>query len=281
MLGQRGLYYRGWLANTIHPPISGWSNYEHDLWELYNLREDRAQMYNLAAEHPDVLEKMKGLWFYYAGIYQGLPLDDRSALEIMNSPRPQPSLPRSRYEYFPNCADVPESVAVNIRRRSYAIAAGATIDSPDAEGVLFAMGGVAGGHSLYIKDGRLQYLYNWLGEKHQRVTSAVDVPTGKHIFTAEFAKTGDDAATMSAVGTLTLYIDMKPAGQATIMTQPGYFSLTGEGVCVGRDSASSVSPDYRAPFRFTGGTIDRVVVDVSGEQYVDHEKEVAAWLMRD
>ena len=281
MLGQRGLYYRGWLANTIHPPISGWSNYEHDLWELYNLRKDRAQMNNLAAEHPDVLEKMKGLWFYYAGIYQGLPLDDRSALEISSSPRPQPSLPRSRYVYFPDCADVPESVAVNIRRRSYAIAAGATIDSPDAEGVLFAMGGVPGGHSLYIKDGRLHYMYNWLGEKHQRVTSAVEIPTGKHIFTAEFAKTGDDAATMSAVGTLTLYIDMKPVGQATIMTQPGFFSLTGEGACVGRDSASSVSPDYRAPFRFTGGTIDRVVVDVSGEQYVDHEKEVAAWLMRD
>ena len=281
MVGQRGLYHRGWLANTIHPPISGWSKYEHDLWELYNLQEDRAQMHNLAAEHPDVLEKLKGLWFYYAGIYHGLPLDDRNAFEIMTSPRPQPSLPRNRYIYYPDCADVPESVAVNIRRRSYAIAAGATIDSPDAEGVLFAMGGVAGGHSLYIKDRRLQYMYNWLGEKFQRVTSTVEIPTGKHIFTAEFAKTGDDAKTMSAVGTLTLYIDMKPVGQATIMTQPGFFSLSGEGVCVGRDSGSSVSPDYKAPFRFTGGTIDRVAVDVSGEHYVDHEKEVAAWLMRD
>lgn len=281
MLGQRGLYHRGWLANTVHPPISGWKGYEHDIWELYNLRDDRAQMHDLPAEHPGILEQMKGLWFYYAGIYHGLPLDDRSALEIHETPRPQPSLPRNHYVYFPDCADVPESVAVNIRRRSYAIAAGATIDTPDAEGVLFAMGGVAGGHSLYIRDRRLHYMYNWLGEKHQRVTSSFEVPTGKHVFTAEFARTGDDPRTMSAVGTLTLYIDMEPAGQATIMTQPGYFSLTGEGACVGRDSASPVSPDYRAPFRFTGGTIDRVVVDVSGEQYVDHEKEVAAWLMRD
>jgi hypothetical protein len=55
----------------------------------------------------------------------------------------------------------------------------------------------------------------------------------------------------------------------------------GDGLCVGRDSASPVSPDYRAPFRFTGGSIERVVVDVSGDHYVDHEKEVAAWLMRD
>ena len=281
MLGQRGLYSRGWLANTLHPPLSGWGGFDRDRWELYNMRDDRAQVHDLAGEHPDILERMKDLWFYYAGIYRGLPLDDRSALEILTGPRPQSSLPRNRYVYFPDCADVPESVAVNIRRRSYTVAAGATIDSPEAEGVLFATGGVAGGHSLYIRDRRLQYMYNWLGEKHQRVISAVEVPTGRHVFTAEFAKTGDDPATESAVGTLTLYIDMEPVGRTTIMTQPGYFALTGEGVCVGRDSASPVSPDYRAPFRFTGGTIDRVVVDVSGEDYVDHEKDVAAWLMRD
>jgi arylsulfatase len=42
-----------------------------------------------------------------------------------------------------------------------------------------------------------------------------------------------------------------------------------------------VSPDYRAPFPLTGGTIDRVVVDVSGDRYVDHDKEVLAYLARD
>jgi arylsulfatase len=59
------------------------------------------------------------------------------------------------------------------------------------------------------------------------------------------------------------------------------FALTGDGLCVGRDSASPVSPDYTAPFPFTGGTIDRVVVDVSGDHYVDHEKEILAYLARD
>ena len=172
-------------------------------------------------------------------------------------------------------------MAVSIRRRSYTIVAGTVIETPEAEGPLSAHGGVTGGHSLHIKDRKLHYLYNWLGEKHQRVTSAVEVPTGRHVFTAEFARTGDDPATMSAVGTLTLYIDMEPVGRATIMTQPGFFCYIGDGLCVGRDSASPVSPDYRAPFMFTRGTIDRVVVEVSGEDYVDHEKEVAAWLMRD
>ena len=86
MLGQRSLYYKGWLVNTIHPPISGWGRFEHDVWELYNLKEDRAQMNNLADKNPDILEKLKGLWYYYAGIYNGLPLDDRSALEILSCP---------------------------------------------------------------------------------------------------------------------------------------------------------------------------------------------------
>jgi len=277
MLGQRSLYYKGWLVNTIHPPISGWGRFEHDVWELYNLKEDRAQMNNLADKNPDILEKLKGLWYYYAGFYNGLPLDDRSALEILSAPRPEPSKPRNRYIYYPDGASVPEMVAVNISRRNYTIAAGAFIETPGAEGVLFAHGGVGGGHSLYIKDKKLHYIYNWLGEKIQRVTSDVEITTGKHAFTAEFVKTGDDK-TMSAVGTLTLFIDMKQVGQGTIMTQPGMF---GEGLSIGSDSGAPVSPDYAAPFRFTGGKIERVLVDVSGDNYVDHEKELSAWLMRD
>jgi len=281
MLGMRAIYHDGWLANTMHPPISGWGNFDKDEWELYELNEDRAQTRNVAAEHPELLEELKGLWFYYAGVFKGLPLDDRTALEIIMSPRPQPSEPRDRYIYYPNIADVPESVAVNVRRRSYTIAAGLTIDAEEAEGVLFAHGGTGGGHSLYIKDRKLHYVYNWLGEKVQTVTSDREVPTGKHILTAEFQKTGDDEQTKSATGTLTLYIDDEPVSKAEILTQPGMFALTGDGLSVGRDSASPVSPEYAAPFPFTGGTLDRVVVDVSGDHYVDHEKEILAYLARD
>jgi arylsulfatase len=147
--------------------------------------------------------------------------------------------------------------------------------------VLFAHGGVGGGHSLFLQGGRLHYVYNWLGEQIQKVSSEAELETGQHVFTAEFEKTGDEEATMSAVGTLTLYVDDQEVGSAEITTQPGMFSLVGDGLCVGRDSASPVSPDYASPFRFTGGAIDRVVVDVSGDHYVDHEKEVLAYLARD
>lgn len=280
MLGQRAIYHEGWLACTMHPPLSGWSKFEDDVWELYHLAEDRSQLHNRAAEKPELLEKLKGMWFYEAGVYRGLPLDDRSALEIVTSPRPQPGKPRNRYVYYADTSEVPESVAANVRGRSYTIAAGVTIDTPEAEGVLFAHGGVGGGHALYIQDGRLHYEYNWLGTKRQKVTSSRSVETGRHVFTAEFSRTGADD-TGSSTGTLKLYMNTDLVGQAEIVTQPGAFSLTGDGLCVGRDSASPVSSDYSTPFRFVGGTIERVIVDVSGEAYVDHEKEVLAWVARD
>lgn len=280
MLGQRAIYHEGWLANTLHPPLSGWSNFDKDRWELYHLAEDRTQTRNLADEYPEKLEELKGLWFFNAGRYDGLPLDDRTATEILTSERPQPSAPRDRYVYYPNTADVPESVAVNTRRRSFTIAAGAEVEE-SAEGVLFAHGGSAGGHALYIQDGHLHYTYNWLAEEFQKVSSDRAVEPGRHLLVAEFKKTGDDPKSGSALGTLTLYIDTEPVGKMEMRTQPGNFALTGDGLCVGRDSASAVSPDYKAPFPFTGGAIERVVIDVSGDAYVDHEKEAAAWLMRD
>ena len=280
MLGMRAIYHRGWLANTLHPPISGWGHFDQDEWELYNLAEDRAQMRNLAAEEPERLEQLKTLWAYYAGVYKALPLDDRSAGEILNDPRPQPSEPRDRYVYYPGAAEVPETVAVNIRRRSFSIAAGATLED-GAEGVLFSQGTRAGGHALYLQDGRLHYTYNWLGEREQTVSSEVELPAGEHVLSAEFQVSGDDPATMSAVGTLTLYLDTEAVGSAELMTQPGPFGLSGCGLAVGRGNGSSVSSSYDGAFPFKGGSIDRVAIDVSGDHYVDHEKEVLAYLARD
>jgi len=281
MLGMRGMYHQGWLANTLHPPISGWSHFEHDVWELYNLAEDRSQMNDLAAKEPERLEQLKTIWYFLAHDFGGLPLDDCSPLEIISRPKPTGNKPRSRYVYYPDAAPVPEQVAPNIRGRSYTIAAGATLDKPDAEGVLFAQGGNVGGHSLYIQNKRLVYLYNRLGEDLQKITSSAEVTAGKHAFTAEFKATGQDPQAHSALGTLTLYIDTQQVGQLQIRTQLGFFGLSGEGLYVGRNSGAAVSPDYQTPFAFTGGTVDRVAVDVSGEPFVDHEKEVAAWLARD
>ena len=44
-----------------------------------------------------------------------------------------------------------------------------------------------------------------------------------------------------------------------------------------------MTDDYagEAPYRFTGGTINRVAVDVSGEPYLDLEREAQAMMSRE
>lgn len=283
MLGQRSIYHEGWLACTVHPPLSGWGKFEQDVWELYDIAHDRSQSSNLAAVHPEKLEELKELWFAKAAEYNGLPLDDRSALEQILAERPSGTPERDRYIYYPDCASVPENSGVAIGGRSYTIAAGVKIDSAEAEGVLFAHGGVAGGHSLYLKDQRVKYAFNWVGTKVTTIESDRPVTAGSHVITAEFVATGrsEDPLMPGALGTLTLYIDDEAVGRSELTTQPGAFCLVGDGICVGRDDASPVTPDYTAPFDFTGGLIDKVVVDVSGERYVDHEAQVRGWFLLD
>ena len=86
-----------------------------------------------------------------------------------------------------------------------------------------------------------------------------------------------------ATGMLSLYHGDRKVGEGRIKTQPGNFELAGEGLCVGRDGGAAVTDDYpgAAPYRFTGGTINRVAVDVSGEPYLDLEREAAAMLARE
>jgi hypothetical protein len=283
MLGTRGIWHDGWKAVTTHPAISGWSNFDKDIWELYHTEEDRSELHNLAAEHPDKLDELVGLWFYEAGVNHAFPLDDRFAIEILTTPRPQLIPPRNRYPYRPSSVEVPESVAVNVRNRSFSIGALVDIPAPGAEGVLFAHGSWFGGHALYVKDNRLHYVNNFVGIEEQRIVSTADVPTGTNlILSVSFDKDGE-AAPGVATGILSLYHGEEKVGEGRIKTQPGKFSIAGEGLNVGCDRGEAVTSDYpgSAPWAFTGGTLHRVAVDVSGEPYVDLEREAVAMLSRE
>ncbi|WP_433193856.1 arylsulfatase [Nocardia sp. CA-107356] len=283
MLGTRGIWHDGWKAVTTHPAISGWGHFPEDTWELYHCQEDRSELRDLAAEEPVRLAELVGLWFHEAGANQALPLDDRAAVEIVTTPRPQLAPPRNRYVYRPGGAEVPESVAVNIRNRSYSIGALVDLPEPGAAGVLFSHGGRFGGHALYVKDNRLHYVYNFLGSEEQKISASEDLPTGENlILAASFEKDGEDPPG-TAHGVVSLYYGDRKVGSGRIRTQAGKFSLAGEGLHAGRDSGESVTDDYpgSAPWAFTGGTLNRVAVDVSGEPYVDLEREAVAMLSRE
>jgi arylsulfatase A-like enzyme len=283
MLGSRAIWHGGWKAVTTHPTLSGWGNFGKDTWELYHTEVDRSELHDLAADEPERLRELISLWYAEAGANDAFPLDDRSALEIIMTPRPLLSPARDRYLYYPDVAEVPESQAVNVRNRSYAIGAVVDIPQPGAGGVLFSHGSRFGGHALYVKDNRLHYAYNFVGITEQKVVADEEVPVGENlILSASFVKDGEDPPGVST-GILSLYYGDKKVGEARIKTQPGKFMLAGEGLCVGRDSGEPVTSDYPGvhPYEFTGGTIIRLAVDVSGEPYVDLEREAAAMLARE
>ena len=283
MLGSRGIWHDGWKAVTTHATVAGWGHFDADTWELYHTDVDRSELHDLSQEEPERLQAMINLWHAEAGANGAFPLDDRSPLEILTTPRPVLSPNRNRYVYYPDVAEVPESQAVNIRNRSYAIGALVTLPAPGASGVIFAHGSLFGGHALYVKDNRLHYVYNFLGMDEQHVVGETDVPTGDQlILAASFEKDGE-VSPGTATGMLTLFHGETKVGEGRIRTQPGKFSIGGEGLCVGRDSGEPVTGDYpgEEPHRFTGGTINRVAVDVSGEPYVDLEREAVAMMARE
>ncbi|MGZ6913655.1 MAG: arylsulfatase, partial [Acidimicrobiia bacterium] len=283
MLGTRAIWRDGWKAEAIHAGApSDWSHFAEDKWALYHVEEDRSECHDLADKHQDLLSELKDLWHVQAGMYFGLPLEDRTAIEVLTTPRPQMSPPRDRYIYFPGTLEVPEAVAVNVRGRSFKIAAEVDIHTPEAAGVLFAHGAKFGGHALYLKGGKLKYVYNYLGIHEQMVVSDQELPAGKCVLGVEFTK--ESQTPQATTGSLALFIGEKKVGElAGVMIQNGKFNLCGEGLNIGRDGGAPVTYDYplERPWAVVGATIERVVVDVSGEAYLDLEKEALAMMSRD
>jgi arylsulfatase len=279
MLGTRAIYHRGWKAVARHGALLGKGRYMDDVWELYHVAEDRSERTDLAVQFPDKVKELVATWFAVAGRHNGFPLDDRTALEILTSERPSVSKGRDSYHYYAHTAPVPEEVGPNIRNRSYSIAAELSLTSPEAAGVVFSAGSRFGGHTLFVKDQHLHYVYNFLGIEEQHIAGTEPLTSGTVIVGVEFAKDAENPRGV-ANGALRLFIGDRVAGEVRIRTQPGAFGL-GEGLSVGRDVGDAVSSQYGAPFPFVGGEIRQVTVNTRGDHYVDLEREALAALARE
>lgn len=283
MLGTRGIWHRGWFASAVHPAApSGWSHFDQDRWELFHLDVDRSQCHDLAAEFPDKLAELQALWLSEAQKYNGIPLSDLGVFEMISRWRPSLAGDRTNYVYYPHTAPVAVGGCVNIAGRSFSVLAEVTVDSQDVRGVLFKQGAGHGGYVLYVDGGRLQFVYNFFGEEEQHVGGPDPLPAGAHVVGVGYARTGTVEGSHTPVGDVTLYVDgAAVATRPAVKAHPVMFGLAGGGVSVGRNAGQPVSTAYRAPFEFTGGTIGRIVVDVSGAPYLDAERDLARAFARD
>jgi arylsulfatase len=279
MLGTRGIWKDGWKASAVHAPINGKGHFDQDEWELYHVAEDRSESKNLAKEQPEKLKELIDAWFDEAKKNNVLPLDDRTPVELLSIERPSQEPVRDRYLYYPDTAPVPESVAANVRGRSYKILANVEITDRNASGVIFAHGSRFGGHSLFIKNRKLYYVYNFLGIKPEQVfVSSVTLKPGKYTLGMEFTREGSGEHGES-LGTTKLYVDDKVVAEGPMRTQPAGFTLSGDGLCIGYDSGDAVSELYETPGRLEGATIQGVGVTVEGTPYIDLEAEAKRMMM--
>ncbi len=274
MLGTRGYWEDGWKVVTQHASFTDKGHFDKDVWELYNVNEDRSESKDLAKEQPDKLKALVMGWFDEAEKNLVLPLDDRTPAEILGVERPSEEPARDRYTYYSGTAPVPEGVAVSVRGRSYKVLAKVEITDASASGVIFAHGSRFGGHALFLKDKKLHYVYNFLGLKpEQHFVSPEELKPGKYVLGMEFIREGAGEHKEN-VGKMKLYVNDKAVAEGPMKTQLGKFTLSGDGLCVGYDSGDAVSQEYTTPGTFKGGTIQFVEVAVDKVQYLDREMEL-------
>jgi arylsulfatase len=159
----------------------------------------------------------------------------------------------TEWTLFAGMSRIPESQAPNVRNGN--LRAEIEIEAPrNANGVIFAMGGYAGGVTLYAYKGELRYEYSALLLKRTKIKVG-RLPAGKVTIAFEM-RTPSERAAPAEVAFL---INGKQAATGTVERSiPGGFTGS-ETFDVGMDTSSPVADDYfeQAPFAFNG-TIERL-----------------------
>jgi arylsulfatase len=262
MFGNRGIYFDGWFAGTVH--IIPWGKVENrfpeDTWELYHVKEDFSMSTDLAKEHPELLGKLQEVFISEAIKYKVLPLDDRRQ-ELFNpklAGRPDLMFGRTSLTLYEGMNGLLENDFINVKNTSFDIVAEIETGDKPANGVIVAQGGRFGGWSLYVKDGTPVYTYNYVGIDLTDVKATAKLPKGKSTVKLDFAYDGGDKPGMG--GTATLYINGKSVGSGKIAATEFSIFSADEGAGVGSDMETTVSDSYdRAGSEFTG-TIDKVTI---------------------
>ena len=279
MFGNRALYHDGWIAATV-PPQPPWlmgtakmpdlmTGYK---WELYNIADDYSENNDLAAQHPDKLKELQGLFMDEARKYQVLPLDN-SIMERGLAPRPSAIAGRTEFTYDHEVSGLPVGNAPNILTKSFSIAAAVEVPAGGGEGVLVTEGGRFGGYGLYLLKGKPVFTYNFLALERFRWEGAGALAAGKHTIVFDFKYDGPGLA---KPGTGVLSVDGKEVAKKTIPhTIPALLTLD-ESFDVGVDSRTSVDDkDYQPPFRFTG-KLDKLTIKLGPAQLADADRQKAA-----
>ena len=255
----RAIYHDGWVACSRYgyPWMTAGRgmDFVNSPWELYHMTDDFSQAVDLAAKEPEKLKELKARFLEEARKYDVFPLDPRFS-ERLDPKLRESGEPRTSWTYYGNNVWLPEPIGPQLFPRGNTITAELVIPKGGAEGVITCAGAFSAGWSLYIKDGKPVLRYTGFEISDITIVGTVAVPEGKVTLKTEFTPDGSK----EGAGTLKLFVNGKPAGEGKIKRT--FFRHGLEPFEVGRDSITSVSPDYKTPFTFTG-TIEKITFELT------------------
>ena len=208
------------------------------------------------------------MWLIEAVKYNVLPLDDRFAERANPELAGRPQLVKgNRQLLFGGMGRLTESSIINYKNKSHAVTAELVVPTSGAQGVIVSVGGIAGGWTLYAKDGKPKYTYNFYGLNSYTVEGTSEIPPGTHQVRMEFEY---DGGGLAKGGVVTLYVDGNKAGEGRVdRTEPFVFSAD-ETCDVGNDFGSAVTSDYPASKKFSG-EVNWVEIDLGKDSVnLDH-----------
>jgi arylsulfatase A-like enzyme len=267
--GHRAIYHDGWVATSFHGApwiLTGSLGFKDSQWSLYHINQDFSQSKDVAAENPGKLKELEAIFDRESEKFGVFPLDDRFA-ERAFAKRPSVVAGRTKFNYQAGTVRIPEGSATPIYQRSHTITATLTIPKGGAEGVIVACGGSSAGYSLYVKDGKLAYDYNFFGKATYHIESADKLPAGEVEVAMKYEQQPFKMLQESTGGPAELFINGKSVGKGDVKNvAPARFSAT-ETMDIGMDLGATVTAAYReqAPFAFTG-KINGVTVEISPTQ---------------
>lgn len=258
IMASRGIYHNGWFASAPGPRepwVSGlpkgireWSPMT-DKWELYNIDEDWSQAKDLAAANPQKLEEMKALFLLESTKNKNLPIGGGMWSTAMFHPEDAPAPSATEWTFDAPITKMPESAAPKLGKNSSLVTMEVEVPA-NANGVLYALAGFAGGVTCFVKDGILCFEFNLFEVQRTKIRSKTKLPAGKAKIEVQSKLTGAIGGPMDII----LRVNDKVVGQGTV---PATVSLHFGGTAtfdIGADLYSPVSLDYfnQAPFPFNG-----------------------------
>jgi hypothetical protein len=271
MFGNRGIYYDGWTAVTRHSipweMAAKPTPFDDDVWELYDTNTDWTQAHDLAAEMPGKLAELQRQWLIEAARYQVLPLDDRRIERMIPARAGRPTLIKGDTQVlFPGMA-MGENNVVDIKNKSYAVTANVTLPESGAEGVIIAQGANFGGWAIYAHEGKLKYIYNFLGLEMYEVEASDPLPAGGHQVRLEFAYDGDG---LGKGGTATLYLDGDKVAEGRVDHTHATVFAADATALVGNKFGAPIGPDLEIEGNPFNGSIQGVQIDLKLDD-ADHQ----------